>query len=230
MFRSGFIDSYLGTASVSNLVMRATAYTEQSSNAQRSLVSSSANDASAGTGARTVLVTYYPSDLSYVATETVTMNGTTPVNMVATDVCYIEKLEVLSAGNTGGNVGTISLMAATGGGGATIWSIAAGGDNKTFGAHHYVLAAHTCTIRSICITAKSQSYLIRGRTINVTVANSNELQCTPTMRSVTGSNSNVHEFGFPLEINGPARITMYTQADSTAAGTAFCSFVYSETN
>src|SRR5882672_113572 len=99
MFRSGFIDSYLGTSSVSNLVMRATTYTEQSSNAQRSVVSSSANDTSAGTGARTVLVTYYPSDLSYVATEIVTMNGTTAVNMTATDVCFIEKLEVLTAGS-----------------------------------------------------------------------------------------------------------------------------------
>ena len=120
----------------------ASAYTEQSSNAQRSLVSSDATDASASTGARTVRITYYDASMVGPFTETVTMNGTTPVNTVATDICFIEKLEVVTAGSNGGNAGTISLMSATAGGGVTVGTIVVG-DNETNWCHHYVPSGKT---------------------------------------------------------------------------------------
>jgi len=73
---------------------------------QLTFSSSSANDTSAGTGLRTLLHTYL--DGSYVLqTETITMNGQTAVNTVATDVFRTINLVGLTAGSLGVNDGTI---------------------------------------------------------------------------------------------------------------------------
>lgn len=76
-----------------------------------SIVSSSANDTSAGTGARTVTVNGL--DGSYVdTTETVTMNGVTPVN-TANSYVIIHRMVVATAGTGLTNAGTITATAAT---------------------------------------------------------------------------------------------------------------------
>lgn len=75
------------------------------------LVSSSTDDAAAGTGARTVLVEYVGSDYA-AAEETVTLNGTTPVNMVASAV-MINRMTVATAGSGAVNAGAITATAAT---------------------------------------------------------------------------------------------------------------------
>lgn len=68
--------------------------------------SSNAADASAGTGARTVSVTGV--DTSFARfTETVTMNGTTSVNMATANVLFIDKITVLTAGSGLVNAGII---------------------------------------------------------------------------------------------------------------------------
>jgi hypothetical protein len=135
-------------------IIRETTYSEQSSGAQRSIVSSSASDAAAGTGARTVEITYLKADYSGYFTETLTLNGTTAVNTVATDICFIEKIKVLTYGSFGGNVGVISLKTTTAGGGSTIASIAAGA-NATFYAHHYVPLGKTGYLLSAVMSASS---------------------------------------------------------------------------
>lgn len=64
--------------------------------------SSSANDTSAGTGARTISVTgvTYTTAAPFVRfTETVTMNGQTSVNLATTNVLFIDKITVLTAGS-----------------------------------------------------------------------------------------------------------------------------------
>lgn len=77
------------------------------------LVSSSANDAAAGTGARTVQVDYV--DGNYEGgSEVVTMNGTTPVPMVATNILAINKLTVLTAGSGLVNAGAVSARTVSG--------------------------------------------------------------------------------------------------------------------
>lgn len=74
---------------------------------QPSLVSTSANDTSAGTGIRTVKVEYL--DTNYDPhTETVTMNGTTPVTMTACTVKFINNIIALTVGSNGASVGTIT--------------------------------------------------------------------------------------------------------------------------
>lgn len=78
--------------------------------AQVAIASTSANDTAAGTGARTVRLTYLdPSNVQ--KTEDFTMNGQTEVASVAADVATIQGVEVLTSGTTGnttgGNEGTI---------------------------------------------------------------------------------------------------------------------------
>lgn len=83
------------------------------------IVSASANDTAAGTGARTVTVTGLDANYLQVV-ETVTMNGITPVNLTA-QMLRINKLEVASAGSTGINAGAITISI----GGTTVSAIPA---------------------------------------------------------------------------------------------------------
>jgi hypothetical protein len=74
---------------------------------QLSLVSTSANDAAAGTGARTVVVEYLNGDLDY-SFEMVALNGTTPVLTLATDVRWVQAVHVATAGSGGKAAGDIT--------------------------------------------------------------------------------------------------------------------------
>ena len=75
---------------------------------QMRIVSASANDAAAGTGVRTVEITYLNG--SYVEqTETLTLNGTTPVNTVATNIFRVNRMRALTVGSGGSAAGAISL-------------------------------------------------------------------------------------------------------------------------
>lgn len=75
--------------------------------AAASIVSASTADAAAGTGARTVLVTGL--DANYLdVTETVTLNGTTPVNLSA-QLLRCNRIEVITAGSGRTNAGDITL-------------------------------------------------------------------------------------------------------------------------
>lgn len=82
------------------------------------LLSSDANDTSAGTGARTVIVEGLGSDWTE-ATETVTMNGITPVAL-STQFVRVYRMKVATSGtyaiaDTGSHAGTLTLRTAGGG-------------------------------------------------------------------------------------------------------------------
>lgn len=68
--------------------------------------STSANDTSAGTGARTLTVTVVNTSYTEV-TETVTLNGTTSVNLATANVLGFNNVVVATAGSSGGNEGVI---------------------------------------------------------------------------------------------------------------------------
>lgn len=74
---------------------------------QPSIVSTSANDTAAGTGARSVEVHYLDGSLNPQA-EVLVMNGIVPVLMVATDVRFIQCLHVYSTGGGLTAAGTIT--------------------------------------------------------------------------------------------------------------------------
>lgn len=78
------------------------------------LLSDSASDAAAGTGARTVLVEGLDTDFLEVE-ETKNLNGTTPVVLTRTDWNSIRRITVIDSGSNQSNVGNVTLRV-TGGG------------------------------------------------------------------------------------------------------------------
>jgi hypothetical protein len=75
------------------------------------VLSSSADDAAAGTGARTVRITGLKSNASTLyETETIVLNGVTPVASVST-WWRVTKAQVLTAGSGGANAGSITIRA-----------------------------------------------------------------------------------------------------------------------
>ena len=86
----------------------------KTSGGQLELASASANDAAAGTGARTVRLDCLSSQ--YVEySEFVTMNGTTAVPTVRTDILRVNGATVMSAGSLGRNDGAITIRDVGGG-------------------------------------------------------------------------------------------------------------------
>lgn len=75
---------------------------------QMQVVSTSANDTAAGTGVRTLLIHYLDANYA-VQSESVTMNGTTPVNTVATNILRVQEMHVFTLGSGVAAAGTITL-------------------------------------------------------------------------------------------------------------------------
>lgn len=95
------------------------AYVFPASAIQMAVVSSSANDAAAGTGIRTIRIHYLDTNYA-VQYEDVTLNGTTPVNTVATNILRVNGIHALTVGSTGLAVGNVSLTSV---GGATTYAL-----------------------------------------------------------------------------------------------------------
>ncbi len=85
-------------------------YAPPTGDIQPTLVSTNAADAAAGIGIRTMRVEYLDSNF-VTQYETVTLNGTTPVQMVAANVRRINAMHALTVGSAGAAVGNISLAA-----------------------------------------------------------------------------------------------------------------------
>jgi hypothetical protein len=211
---------YVATAATTRVAVRATTLTEQTTNAQRSLVSSVAADASAGTGARTVLIRYYDQNLNGPYSETITMNGTTAVNTVGTDICYIEEIRVLTVGSGGSNAGVISVKAATGGGGVTICSIAVN-DNRLFHAMHYVPVGKVTYITGISVSHNGTTvgsggvFTINARSI--LTANSADVQISDYIRQYGQASNTFRTWGTAIQVIGPARIQVYVTPESSTS-------------
>lgn len=138
--RSGRVVGTVTTAATTEAAIRATTYNEPTSGTQRSISSANANDTAAGTGVRTVQIIYFTLTAGVIAGpffEPITMNGVTPVNTVATNICYVEQIEVLTVGSGGVSAGIITMFNSTGGGGGTLGTMAAG-TRRTYWCHHYV--------------------------------------------------------------------------------------------
>ena len=97
----------------------------------------STNDASAGTGAQQVHIEYIDA-AGNEKTETVTLNGTTAVNMVATDIRFVNDMHTSRVGTGGVAAGHIFIHK-TGTAGLVYNMIAAGG-NKSMVPHRMVPA------------------------------------------------------------------------------------------
>lgn len=91
----------------------ATAYSQLLTGAAMEIVSNSASDAAAGTGARTVKV--WGVDGNYLPfSETLTLNGATPVALTNTSVIGINGAKVMTSGSGGTNAGRIDIRTISG--------------------------------------------------------------------------------------------------------------------
>lgn len=200
-----------GGSSGSLNAILATTYNEQTANAQRSIGSSSANDTSAGSGARTVEITYLTVTGTGPFTETVTLNGTSPVNTVATDICFIEKMVVATVGSGGTNDGEITLFVSTGGAGGTIGTIGVGnvtsgsGDGRTLWAHHYTPTGISTSITGLSVGASvATTFHLRARSLAAATAAQKIVSGLLNTEAAFQRN-----YGSPLMVDGPARILAY---------------------
>lgn len=222
-FGADFAFGDVSSASTTTKGVQRTTYTEQTTNAQRSIASASANDTAAGTGARTIQITYLDATGAGPYTETVTLNGTSYVNTVATNICFIEQMEVLTAGSGLTNAGVLTLKAAAAGGGATIGTINAG-DRQTFWAHHYVPVDKEANITGISVSHNGTTvgsggvFVVKSQKIGVT--NAIETQVTDFVRLYGQSSTFARVYTSPVKVNGPARLILYVTPESSS------SFVY----
>lgn len=222
-FGADFVFADVTLAATTQAVVRRTVYTEQTTNAQRSIASASANDTSAGTGARTVMIIYYDQTGAGPFTETLTLNGTTGVNTVSTTICFIENIEVLTVGSTGSNVGIITLYSAVAKGGVAIWTIAAT-DNQTFGAHHYVPTGKTCNITGMSCSHNGTTvgsgglFVLKAKSLSNAAAA--EVQVSDFVRLYGQSSTFGRVYSSPIQVVGPARVIAYVKPE-TASSTVY---------
>jgi hypothetical protein len=229
--QSGTTFGQVSTAAATDVPIRTTTYTAQTVNFTGSVKSSNANDTAAGTGARTIRITYLDQAGVGPKTEVATLNGTTAVNLVATDKCLIEKIEVLTAGSTGATVGTVTLFASAGGVGTNVWSIAAA-DVTTQGAHHYVPVGKTSYIQTINVgttNAKGGDFMQFYLTaLEVLVTNAAARPIVNTV-VVSGSSASVNRpFGNSLPVAGPALLLMRVIPNNTDAGIHMAGFDWTD--
>jgi len=214
--------AYGSTSGTGITALRATAYTEQTSNFTATLVSSVSTDSSAGTGARTVKVTYYDQTMTGPFTETLTMNGTTNVTASNSNYCFIERIDVVTVGSNGTNNGTISLK----NGGTTVASIAAS-DGHTYYAHHYIQTGKMFYMKRLILGCLGNSGTCLMRVAYPLTANAFEKQLGGQIRVQTAQPQQVYDME-DLPIAGPARVSLYFKSDSATANTIHASMIYYE--
>lgn len=222
----GVAHGWITLAVVTVNALRETTYTEPTSNAQRSVSSNNAADTSAGTGARTIRITYYTSTYTGPFTETLTLNGTANVNTVNTNICFIEKIEVVTVGSGGTNAGVISLFAATAGGGGTVGTIATG-DGITYWAHHYIAPGVFCKVTNVNVANNANQPMQFTLKYRPSGANQFEVPrdwVRPAVASIGGALQRFYDP--PLEFNGPGRVVLYVKPDNAATAIFFGSFDY----
>jgi hypothetical protein len=212
------------TAATTRVQILGTTYTEQTTNGRRSISSSSGSDAAANTGARTVKITYYDQNMAGPYTETVALSGTGAVVTQAADICFIESLTVMTAGNGRTNAGVVSLYANTAGNGTVIASIAAGASTTLF-AHHYVPSG-----RAAYITQMTGSVTAIAAVISLVRRNFNgvDVQIGDTIRPVSTNASIMRTYSQPICVTGPARIVMFATPSAATSVTTYASFDYYE--
>lgn len=229
--RGGRRGGYVASSSTTAKTVRATTYTPQGTNAQRSVKSTSANDAAAGTGARTIRVTYFKADCTGPFTEDITLNGTTAVATANSDIALLEKIEVLTVGSGGGNAGTINFYTDNAGAGS-IWGSIAVSDNQTYWAHHYVATGATCYVTEAIVCQKANT----GGAAVLGIATLNKLD--PTNTAIAQRNLDI-SYGYdnrseptplkvPIEVVGPSIIFLNVKPDANTASTAHGGFAFYE--
>lgn len=143
--RQGYIASITG-ATQYDMWYAASTHSQPATAIQVEVLSSdNTQDKAAGTGALTVKL-WYLTTAFVEKTEVITMNGTTVVPSVGTDIFRIQALRVESTGTNGSPIGNITLRTVSAG--ATHAYIAAG-SNNAYLANYTVPVGYTLLIDTI---------------------------------------------------------------------------------
>jgi hypothetical protein len=215
----------VATSATTEVPIRQTAYVEQASNAQRSMNSTSANDTNtAGTGARSILITYYSMTAGIITGpffETVLLNGVTAVNTVSATICFIERMELITVGSNAKPVGNIQLFAAAAGAGGVIASIAATFLQTNY-IHHYIANGRSCyitTYLAFSTAASTQVVQHSIRSFDYTITNAAERTLFENIAIQGTSGSNQTTFGTPRKALQNNRILAYATPSNAPAQT-----------
>jgi len=146
----------------------ATAVNTELSNNTLDIVSSSASDGGAGIGALTVKVVYINNAGALLQSGVITLNGTTPVASVLTNVNAVLWMEVFTAGSNLTAVGNIILRIS--GGGATTEQISAGG-NKSLSAKALIPTGYTGYISNFFASSQGAEQVVRIRAAKDSLTN-----------------------------------------------------------
>lgn len=196
-----------------------TTYTEQTTDAQRSIKSSNANDIINGTGARYVKIVYLTVNGDGPYTEIIALNGTACVITTATNIGLIEKMEVTEIGSTGSNVGILTLYSNTTCGATTIGTIAAT-DNITKWGHHYVPINKVMSITGISVShngttvGSGATFVLKSQVIPA--GNKPEINRSEDIRLYGQSSTFSRTYSYPLKIYGPSKVTMFVTSESSS--------------
>jgi hypothetical protein len=210
----------VATSAVTTVPVNKTVYNEQSVNAQRSFSSSSANDTAAGTGCRTIAVHYLDQTGAGPFIEIVTLNGTTPVNTVGTNICFIDVVLAITVGSTGSNVGTITMFTATAGGGTAICTIAPT-DNRTLLCHRYTATGVTTYFTGITVgststtTAQGGIYTLQSQ--KIPTANNPFNAVSGDLVLFGQASSLTRAYTSPIVVVGPARTRVVVTPGAAAS-------------
>lgn len=219
-FGAAFSFGDVTLASATKAFVRRTAYTEQASDATRSISSANAADTSAGTGARTLRITYYTSAGVGPLTTDVTLNGTTAVATSVSNICFIENIFVLTAGSGLTNAGIITLFVNNVGGGGTIGTINAG-DKQTFWAHHYVPTGKICKVTGISCshngTTVGSGAVFTLEATSASLVNAIAVQVSDFVRLYGQSSTFSRAYQSPILVTGPAKLFLTCTPESTTS-------------
>jgi hypothetical protein len=210
----------ISTSSVSLAKVLGTTYTEQSSNAQRSVASNNVNDVQGGTGAQSIKITYFTQFFEGPREEIVLLNGTTFVPTQNNDICYIQNIKVVSADSGNTNAGIISLFVNNSGDGGTIGTIAVA-DTQTFWGHYYVGGGQKINI--LAVTCGSDTNLSGYFLLKSKLPNQPEIQITENI-FITTSGSIIRPIVAPIILKGPIKIISYIKPSSASGANWFSSF------
>jgi hypothetical protein len=220
-FGADFVFGDVATAATATVAVRRTAYTEQTTNAQRSFASSDVDDGSpVDTGARTINIEYLDQTGAGPFEETLTLNGTTCVATVASDIAFIEHINVVTAGSTGANEGTITMYVNAACGGGTIGTVSAG-TNQSLWAHHYVPSDKSINVTGISVGSTATTvgcgalFVLKAK--DLAVSDSADIQLSDFVRLYGQSSTTTRTYGSPIKLDGPARLVLYVTPECSTS-------------
>jgi hypothetical protein len=128
-------------------------------NEQLRIVSSHANDAAGEIGIQSVDM-FYLDGAGLEKFETIVLNGTTPVNTVATDITFVQWIHTRTVGSSGVAVGNISVQDLTG---STVFEYIVAGGNQSLSGRYKVASNVTGWVHGWQCSGFSQRIDVRLR-------------------------------------------------------------------